>query len=310
MAVGDLSGNFHVLQWNGSSATTQCTVAIGNSIHSSAAIGDIDADGVLEMVVGNDSGQVNALGANCTVEWTFDTGTGDPIYSSPALADGIGASKYGLEWPMFQHDHYRSGYYGVASNALDVYVGSMNDNMYLLDGNTGSMIDKFEVSGNIHGSAVVGDIDGDFCLEAAFQSWGQFGPAPKDEYDAIWNIEDTLSCFIPVEIDIKPGSDPSCFNNNGNGVIPVAILGSADFDVTQIDPGTVELEGLEVKTVGKANKLLASIEDVNGDGYDDLVVQIADIDGTFNSGAGTAVVTGNLYSGKPIQGTGDICVVP
>jgi len=113
-----------------------------------------------------------------------------------------------------------------------------------------------------------------------------------------------------VDIDIKPGSDPNCFNNDGKGVIPVAILGSADFDVTQIDPGTVSLEGLAVKMVGKANKLLAHIEDVNSDGYDDLVVQIQDQDGTFTAGSSTATVTGNLYDGTPFEGTDSICVVP
>jgi hypothetical protein len=50
-------------------------------------------------------------------------------------------------------------------------------------------------------------------------------------------------------------------------VIPVAILGSTDFDVSQIDPGTVTLEGLAIRAVGKSNKLLAHIEDVNDDGF-------------------------------------------
>jgi hypothetical protein len=113
-----------------------------------------------------------------------------------------------------------------------------------------------------------------------------------------------------VDIDIKPGSDPNCFNNDGKGAIPVAILGSASFDVTQIDPSTVSLEGLAVKMVGKANKLLAHLEDVNGDGFDDLVVQIQDQDGAFAPGSSTATVTGNLYDGTPFEGSDSICVVP
>jgi hypothetical protein len=118
---------------------------------------------------------------------------------------------------------------------------------------------------------------------------------------------------LEVEIDIKPGSDPNCFNNDGHGVIPVAILGSADFDVTQVDAGTVKLEGLDVAARGKAEKLLAHVEDVNGDGFDDLVLNIEDTDGTFSSGSGTATLTGNLltaFGGTPIQGTDAICVVP
>lgn len=115
---------------------------------------------------------------------------------------------------------------------------------------------------------------------------------------------------IDVEIDIKPGSDPNCFNNDGHDVIPVAILGSANFDVTDVDAGTVALAGLSVGVKGKSNKLMAHIEDVNGDGFDDLVVQIEDVDGTFTSGSGVATLMGNLFDGTPFQGSDEICVVP
>lgn len=127
------------------------------------------------------------------------------------------------------------------------------------------------------------------------------------DVDAIGG-EGICQFVITVDIDIKPGSDPSCFNNDGNGVIPVAILGSADFDVTTVDPGTVQLEGLAVAAKGKSNKLLAAIEDVNNDGYLDLVIKIEDVDGTFTQGSGMATLTGNLYDGTPIIGYGDICI--
>jgi hypothetical protein len=117
--------------------------------------------------------------------------------------------------------------------------------------------------------------------------------------------------ILSVQIDIKPGSDPSCFNNDGHGVIPVAILGTADFDVSQIDAGSVQLEGLEVSAKGKSNKLLAAYEDVNGDDFTDLVLKIEDVDGTFTQGSGSATLTGNLlpeFGGTPIEGTGEICI--
>ncbi len=113
---------------------------------------------------------------------------------------------------------------------------------------------------------------------------------------------------VNVSIDIKPNSDPNCFNNDGNGVIPVAILGSNSFDVTLVDSSTIQLEGMAVKVVGKANKLLSSIEDVNGDGFNDLVVKIEDTDGVFIQGTGTATLTGNLLDGTPIEGTDTICI--
>ena len=113
---------------------------------------------------------------------------------------------------------------------------------------------------------------------------------------------------VQVSIDIKPGSDPNCFNNNGNGVIPVAILGSNNFDAAQVDAGTVQLEGMSVRAVGHGDRLQAHLEDVNGDGYTDLVVQIADEDGVFQAGDSTAVLTGSLYDGTSIEGSDSICV--
>lgn len=46
-----------------------------------------------------------------------------------------------------------------------------------------------------------------------------------------------------VKIDIKPTSCPNPFKLKQKGVVPVAILGTEDFDVTNIKPETVRLEG-------------------------------------------------------------------
>ncbi len=49
---------------------------------------------------------------------------------------------------------------------------------------------------------------------------------------------------LEVEVDIKPTSCPNPLNVKSKGVLPVAILGTSDFDVTQIDPASVRLEGV------------------------------------------------------------------
>jgi hypothetical protein len=76
-----------------------------------------------------------------------------------------------------------------------------------------------------------------------------------------------------VDVDIKPGSCENPVNEKSKGVIPVAILGTADFDVTQIDPASITLAGVA--------PLRWSFEDVSatsncsakhGDGYLDLVL--------------------------------------
>jgi len=49
---------------------------------------------------------------------------------------------------------------------------------------------------------------------------------------------------IPVAVDIKPGSCPNPLSVESRGVLPVAILGTDDFDVAQVDPESVALEGV------------------------------------------------------------------
>jgi hypothetical protein len=113
-----------------------------------------------------------------------------------------------------------------------------------------------------------------------------------------------------VGIDIQPGSDTNCFNQNERGVIPVAILGAADLDVKQIKVDSLSLQGLSVKMAGKRSGYLAHYDYVNGDAYLDLVVQFADSDGWTASGTDNAVLTGTLLDGTPIEGKDSICIVP
>lgn len=47
---------------------------------------------------------------------------------------------------------------------------------------------------------------------------------------------------IPVAVDIKPGSCPNPLNRRSRGVVPVAIAGADEVDVTQIVPETIVLD--------------------------------------------------------------------
>jgi hypothetical protein len=51
----------------------------------------------------------------------------------------------------------------------------------------------------------------------------------------------SVSPEIPVDIDVKCGSCPNSWNRDSNGVLPVAVLGREDFDVTQIDLASVTI---------------------------------------------------------------------
>jgi len=46
---------------------------------------------------------------------------------------------------------------------------------------------------------------------------------------------------LVAELDIKPGSCPNSFNPGSHGVLPVGLLGTAGFDVADVDPNSVRL---------------------------------------------------------------------
>lgn len=129
----------------------------------------------------------------------------------------------------------------------------------------------------------------------------------------IYNFEVYMTP-VQVAIDIKPGSYPNAINLGSYGLVPVAILSSAEFDATTVDPDTVELAGAGVEMRGKSNKYMAHEEDVNGDGLVDLVVQVATANldqSSFQDGY--AVLTGNLFEefgGTLIEGWDEITIVP
>jgi len=114
---------------------------------------------------------------------------------------------------------------------------------------------------------------------------------------------------IEVTIDIKPGSFPNSINLGSHGTVPVAILSTATFDATTVDPLTVSLAGASAKLKGKGTPMV-SFEDVNGDALLDLVVHV-DTQALALTDADTkAILEGQTTSGMAIMGSDSISVVP
>ena len=114
--------------------------------------------------------------------------------------------------------------------------------------------------------------------------------------------------FIYVLIDIKPGSDPNSINLDAEGVIPVAILTTPEFDAATVDPFTLVMEGASVKLKGKSGNG-GSLEDVDNDGDLDLVVQIYN-ETNLEPGDTEATLMGQTYDGTMIMGVDAIRIVP
>jgi DNA-binding beta-propeller fold protein YncE len=103
---------------------------------------------------------------------------------------------------------------------------------------------------------------------------------------------------LTVDIDIKPGSDPNAINPKSKGVIPVAVLGSVDFDATQVDFSTVVFgpNGASPVHVGH-------LKNVNGDGFDDMVFHFKVRETGIACGDTDATLTGETFGGDSITGT-------
>lgn len=113
---------------------------------------------------------------------------------------------------------------------------------------------------------------------------------------------------MPVEIDIKPGSASNSVNLGSNGVVSVAILGSDVFNATRVDPLSVSLASAPVRLKGKGTPM-ATVDDVNNDGRDDLLVHVETDALELESDATGAVLKGMTYDGLAIMGTDAVTVV-
>jgi hypothetical protein len=118
----------------------------------------------------------------------------------------------------------------------------------------------------------------------------------------------TTPGVITVDIDIKPGDAGDVIDNNGRGVIPVAILSKPGFDARTVDPSTVRLNNMVVKSNAQG-KFLAQIADVNGDGLKDMVVQFEDTVGAFQKYNTQAELVGMLVNGTIFRGVDSINIV-
>ena len=150
----------------------------------------------------------------------------------------------------------------------------------------------------------------------------------SDDTPPTTQTEDTTVIPLQVQLvafDIKPQSCPNPLNVSSGGVMPAAILGTEDLDVTQIDPTSIKLEGVspmrwseeDVATpfepfTGKQDAYDCTIE--GPDGYVDLAMKfkkqeiIAAIGDVSDGDVLVLTVNAQLFDGTAIQGE-DVVVI-
>ena len=142
---------------------------------------------------------------------------------------------------------------------------------------------------------------------------------------------------LVLDLDIKPGSCPNSYNRNSHGVLPIGLLGTADFDVTTVLLDSLRLSRVDCVGVGVApnegppgprtrindvgtpfDGAECDCHELEGDGIDDLsmkfktdlVVPALALDGLDPGALVELVVTGELSDGCQFIASDCVRLVP
>jgi hypothetical protein len=159
----------------------------------------------------------------------------------------------------------------------------------------------------------------------------------SDDLEGFFCMPVQVAPALVLPLDIKPGSCPNSFNRNGNGVLPVALVGTEMIDVTGVDLGSLLLsradgvggsvaplegppgphtvfEDVATPFFGE----MCECDDAHGDGFMDVsmkfrsqdVVDALELDGLLPGDLVELVLTGALLDGTPFEASDCVRLVP
>jgi len=107
-----------------------------------------------------------------------------------------------------------------------------------------------------------------------------------------------------MTIDLLPGNPDNTIDLGSQRVIPIAILGSAGFDINDLNPRTLKLRAVSQNLVGKSDKSLCRQQDINEDSFMDLLCDFKIIGFHIEPGDIAIVVNAGTYQRQSLSAEG------
>jgi hypothetical protein len=256
----------------------------GNAIYSNGGLGiDIGSNGGTDGVTPNDPGDA-------------DSGSNN-LQNFPVLALALPGETTSVTGSLNSS--------ASATFTLDFYASATADPSGFGEGTRylGSAVVTTDASGNAS-----------FQVTLAATTAGEVVTATAtDPGGNTSEFSQAIFVYKAVAIDIKPDDTSNHINLKSNGVIPVAVLTTPDFDAATVD--TSDLSRIrfgDVNGTGRVSPVRSALEDVDGDGDLDLLLffSVADISdgGSLTAASTQAELTGITTGGIPIRGTDTVVV--
>jgi len=105
-------------------------------------------------------------------------------------------------------------------------------------------------------------------------------------------------------IDLLPGNPDNNIDLGRQRVVSIAILGSASFDINDLNPRTLKLRAVSQNLVGKSDKSLCRQLDLNEDSYMDLLCDFKIIGFKIQPGDIPVVINAGTYQRQSLSAEG------